>query len=88
MQEPEETAAYFRLVCEDEVVHPDVLVAENPATSPVALFRLAAHEERAVRLALAHRADLPAKAYERLLGDSDPEVVRVAARRAHGKRFP
>jgi hypothetical protein len=46
------------LVCEDEVIHPDVFVAENPATSPVTLFRLTAHAERSVRLALASRPDL------------------------------
>ena len=67
--------------CEDEYVHPDVFVAESPDTSPVALFHLTAHAERTVRLALAARRDLPAKAYERLLNDSDPEVAQVAATR-------
>lgn len=80
---PEEQRERFDLVCEDEVVHPDVFAAESPATSPVRLFRLSTHEERSVRLALARRADLPAKARERLRDDPDPEVVREA-----GKRFP
>ncbi|HEX8864418.1 MAG TPA: hypothetical protein VF821_02060 [Lentzea sp.] len=69
---------YFTLVCEDEVIHPDVFVAQNPATSPVALFRLTGHEESTVRLALASRDGLPLKAYQRLVNDPDPEVATAA----------
>src|SRR5690349_3746005 len=69
---------HFTLVCEDEVIHPDVFVAGSPATSPVALFRLASHEESAVRLALASREGLPLKACQRLVHDPDPEVARAA----------
>ena len=76
----------FLLVCEDEFIHPDVFVAESPATSPVALFRLTAHAERDVRLALASRRDLPAKAYERLVNDADPEVAETAAAHRPPKR--
>ncbi|MEV6244166.1 hypothetical protein [Lentzea sp. NPDC051838] len=75
MTEPTE---YFLLVCEDEVIHPDVFVAEDPSTSPVALFRLTSHDDRSVRLALASRRDLPRKAYERLVDDPDPEVAERA----------
>ncbi|MEV6716052.1 hypothetical protein AB0M48_28870 [Lentzea sp. NPDC051208] len=64
---------------EDEFIHPGVFVAESPATSPVALFRLTTHAERDVRLALASRRDLPAKAYERLVNDADSEVAATAA---------
>lgn len=67
------------LVCEDEVIHPDVFVAQSPRTSPVALFRLTTHAESSVRLALTSRRDLPAKAYERLVRDPDPEVAEAAA---------
>ncbi|GGU80575.1 hypothetical protein [Lentzea flava] len=70
---------FFLLVCEDEVIHPDVFVAQNSATSPVALFRLTAHAEKSVRLALASRRDLPAAAYRRLVSDPDPEVAETAA---------
>ncbi|PWK86541.1 hypothetical protein C8D88_105590 [Lentzea atacamensis] len=66
------------LVCEDEVIHPDVFVAQSPRTSPVALFRLTTHAESSVRLALASRRDLPAKAYERLVRDPDPEVAAAS----------
>jgi hypothetical protein len=41
-----DAAGYFELVGDDEEIHPDVFVAGNPATSPVALFRLAAHQDR------------------------------------------
>lgn len=41
--------------CEDVFIHPDVFVAESPATSPVASFRLTSHAERDVRLAPASR---------------------------------
>jgi hypothetical protein len=41
----------------------------------IVLFRLAA---RPVRLALVCRRDLPAKAYERLVNDADPEVTETA----------
>jgi hypothetical protein len=67
------------LVCDDEEIHPDVVAAESPATSPVALFRLTTHAERAVRLALASRGDLPAEAYRRLVRDPDREVAVTAA---------
>lgn len=73
---------HARLVREDEVFHPDVSAAGSPATSPVLLYRLTTHPERAVRLALAARRDLPRRAYERLVNDPDPEVAAVARRRA------
>lgn len=76
------------LVCEDEMIHPDVFLAENPATSPVTIFRLTTHTERSVRLALASRPDLPVRAYQRLTGDLDPEVAEAAAVNLRRKRPP
>ncbi|GAA3660404.1 hypothetical protein GCM10022267_53270 [Lentzea roselyniae] len=76
--EPVVHDGFMRLVCEEEVIHPDVFVAQSPRTSPVALFRLTTHAESSVRLALASRRDLPAKAYERLVRDPDPEVAAAS----------
>jgi hypothetical protein len=70
---------YVLLVCGDEAIHPDVLVAEHPATSPVTLFRLTAHPESPVRLALASRRGLPVKAYQCPVNDPDPGVATAAA---------
>lgn len=78
MTEPE--PEMFLLVCEDELVHPDVFVADHPDTSPVTLFRLTTHEEVEVRRTLAARHDLPRKAFERLARDPDPSVVDVVLR--------
>lgn len=74
------TDEYVELVCEDEVIDLDVLRAENSFMSPVELFRFAAHENSAVRQALAARHDLPGKAFERLAADPVAAVRQALAR--------
>ncbi|MFI6100080.1 hypothetical protein ACIA8G_31405 [Lentzea sp. NPDC051213] len=77
--------AWVVLDCTDEVPHPDLLAAGNPATSPVALFRLAAHEDSEVRKAVAARRDLPRRAVERLAEDPVAAVRRALAGRDGGE---